>query len=161
MRLLILTGARRDEIGGLQWSEVDFERGEIALSGARTKTGAPHVIPLTPQWVAVLCELPRRVDCPFVFSLTGNPVSGWSKAKARLDLISGVEGWRLHDIRRTVATGLQRLGISLQVVEAILGHTSGSRAGIVRIYQRHDFAAEKRQALTLWADYVTQLSVRG
>ena len=67
-------------------------------------------------------------------------MSSWGRAKARLDKASGVTGWRIHDLRRTVATGMQRLGVGLQTVEALLGHTSGSRAGIVGIYQRHDFA---------------------
>ena len=88
---------------------------------------------------------------------SSNPVSGFSKAKARLDELSGVTGWRLHDIRRSVATGMQRLGIRLEVTEAVLGHTSGSRAGIVAVYQRHEYGPEKRAALNAWAREVESL----
>jgi integrase len=77
----------------------------------------------------------------------GTPFSGWSKAKAAFDTASGVSGWWLHDLRRTLATGLQRLGVRLEVTEAVLNHLSGSRAGVVGIYQRHDWAEEKRPAL--------------
>jgi integrase len=77
----------------------------------------------------------------------GTPFSGWSKAKSALDTVSGVSGWWLHDLRRTLATGLQRLGVRLEVTEAVLNHLSGSRAGVVGIYQRHDWAEEKRAAL--------------
>jgi hypothetical protein len=81
------------------------------------------------------------------------PFSGWSKAKSALDIASGVSGWWLHDLRRTVATGLQRLGVRLEVTEAVLNHLSGSRAGVVGIYQRHDWAEEKRAALDAWSAY--------
>ncbi len=88
----------------------------------------------------------------FVFTTTGETaVSGWSKAKATLDAASGVADWRLHDIRRTVASGMAALGIALPVVEKILNHTSGSFGGVAGVYQRHDFAGEKRDALDKWA----------
>jgi integrase len=158
-QLLMLTGMRREEIGGLRWDEIEFERSEIRLSGNRTKTNQSHVIPMSTQVIEVVLKAPRLLDCPFVFSTNSkNPVSGWAKAKARLDKASGIEAWRLHDLRRTMATGLQRLGVSLQTVEAILGHVSGSRAGIVGIYQRHDYAHEKRAALELWGENVSRLT---
>src|SRR5215813_11031150 len=84
----------------------------------------------------------------------GTPFSGWSKAKTQLDTASGVSGWWLHDLRRTVATGLQRLGVRLEVTEAVLNHLSGSRAGVVGIYQRHDWAEEKRVALDAWSAHL-------
>jgi hypothetical protein len=87
----------------------------------------------------------------------GTPFNGWSKSKAQLDKASGVTGWRIHDLRRTLATGLQRLGIRLEVTEAVLNHVSGSRAGIVGIYQRHEWASEKRGALDAWAAHVMAL----
>jgi hypothetical protein len=77
--------------------------------------------------------------------------------KRRLDKASGVIGWTLHDIRRSVATGLQRLGVRLEVTEAVLNHVGGSRAGIVGVYQRHEYAEEKRAALERWADHVDGL----
>jgi integrase len=80
----------------------------------------------------------------------GRSFAGWSKAKRELDSRSGVDAWRLHDIRRTVATGMQRLGVRLEVTESALNHISGSKAGIVGLYQRHDWADEKRAALDAW-----------
>jgi len=79
---------------------------------------------------------------------------GWSKAKSALDTASSVSGWWLHDLRRTLATGLQRLGVRLEVTEAVLNHLSGSRAGVVGIYQRHDWAQEKRAALDAWSAHL-------
>lgn len=162
-RLLILTAARRDEITRLRWSEVESD--QIELKGERTKNGEPHTIPLSPQARAILDALPRIADCPFVFSTTGKtPVSGWSKAKDLQDQAiadaaddNRLDPWRLHDLRRTAATGMQRLGIGLQVVEAILGHIAGSRAGVVGVYQRHTFDAEKRAALDAWARHVAAI----
>ena len=162
-RLLILTGARREEIGALRWSEIKKDR--IELDGSRTKNGQPHTIPLSILAAALIKKLPRLGKSEYVFTTTGEtPVSGWSKAKASLDeAVTNINrgktlpGWRLHDLRRTVATGMQRLGISLQVIEAVLGHLSGSRAGIVGVYQRHKFDAEKKAAIGAWAEHVSRL----
>jgi integrase len=161
--LLILTGARREEIGGLRWSEIDGDM--ILLPPERTKPGHSHTIPLSPSALALVKQLPRISDSELAFTTTGTTaVSGWSKAKLLLDTRAAaindgraLPEWRTHDLRRTVATGMQRLGIGLQVVEAVLGHVSGSRAGIVGVYQRHDYAAEKRAALEAWGRHVAGL----
>ena len=166
-RLLILTGARREEIGALRWSEIKKDR--IELDGSRTKNGQPHTIPLSILAAALIKKLPRLGESEYVFTTTGEtPVSGWSKAKASLDeAVTNINrgktlpGWRLHDLRRTVATGMQRLGISLQVIEAVLGHLSGSRAGVVGVYQRHNFDQEKREALESWARHIASIVQRG
>ena len=134
---MILTGARREEISKLRWTEI--VDGDIVLAGDRTKTGEPRTIPLSTAAQAIIKTLPRVGD--FVFK-AGLP--DWSRAKAGLDELVKIPEWRTHDLRRTTATGLQKLGVALQVTEAILGHTSGSRAGIIGVYQRHDYAAEKR-----------------
>jgi integrase len=156
VRLLILTGARREEIGALRWSEIDHDL--ITLKGARTKSKEPHLIPLSAAAVAELRKIHRVANSDFVFTMDGGKsVKNWSRAKYRLDAIAGIEPWRVHDLRRTVATGLQKLGVSLQVVESILGHVSGSRAGVVGIYQRHNYADEKRGALRAWGQYVMAL----
>jgi integrase len=154
IRLLILTGARRSEIGDLRWSEIDGDT--IRLRGERTKNGDPHTIPLSPPARAILDTLPRIYGSAFVFTTTGDtPISGWSVAKRRLPELK--EPWTIHDLRRTVATGLQKLGATLQTIEAVLGHTSGSRSGVVGVYQRHSFDAEKRAALDAWGKHVTSL----
>jgi integrase len=163
VQLLILTGARREEIGGLRWSELvgmtDMDAAEIKLEGARTKNNEPHTIPLSAPATTLVQKLPRMGNSDFVFTTTGRtPVSGWSRAKSKLnDGIQSANPWTIHDLRRTVATGLQKLGISLQVIEAVLGHVAGSRAGVVGIYQRHSFDAEKRAALEAWGAHVMAL----
>ena len=162
IQLLILTSARREEIGGLLWREVDRMRNEIRLEGERTKNGEPHTIPLSVAARGLIDALPRVSNSEFVFTTTGKtPVSGWSRAKERLDRLKFERGdktdlapWRIHDLRRTAATGMERLGIKLQVVEAVLGHIAGSRAGVVGIYQRHAYEEEKRAALELWAKHI-------
>ncbi len=158
--LLILTGTRRGEIAGLRWSEVDGET--IRLAGRRTKNGEPRDIPLTPAARLLLIGLPRIGDkaskTALCFTMTGEtPVSGWSKSKAAIDakvieaLGEAIPAWHLHDLRRTVATGMQKLGCRLEVVEVVLGHIGGSRAGVVGVYQTHRFAEEQRDALRAWS----------
>jgi hypothetical protein len=93
----------------------------------------------------------------FVFSTNGEtPVAGFGKAKRRLDVLlpRDMPAWQLHDLRRTVASGMARLGINLPVIEKVLNHASGSFAGIVGVYQKHSFADEKRGALVAWGSHV-------
>nr|WP_069624737.1 site-specific integrase [Methyloceanibacter marginalis] len=157
IQLLILTGARRQEIGALCWSEILADPANIFLSGDRTKNKEPHTIPLSKPALAIIEGLPKvEGDADYVFTTNGKtPISGWSKAKGELPELA--EPWVLHDLRRTVATGLQRLGVSLTVIEACLGHVSGSRAGVVGVYQRHSFGAEKAAALEAWGAHVVAL----
>lgn len=154
VKLLILTAARRDEISALRWSEVQGDK--IVLGSEKMKNKKQHIIPLSDSARALLDSVPRLASSDLVFTTTGKtPISGWSRAKVHLDALCGdLEPWRLHDIRRTAATGLQRLGEPLQVVEAVLGHISGSRAGVVGVYQRHEYTDEKRRALARWAAHV-------
>jgi integrase len=160
VRLLILTGARRDEVAQMEWREVDLDRAVWTLPASRSKNRREHAIPLSDMALAVLRSLPRLDRSEFVFTTNARtPVSGFSKAKPAFDRamaeLAGeappIPDWVLHDLRRTVATNLQRLGVRLEVTEAVLNHVSGSRAGIVGVYQRHEWAAEKRQALDAWA----------
>ena len=89
-----------------------------------------------------------------MFPGRNGPFNGFSKAKEALDKVCGVKDWRLHDLRRTAATGLQRLGVRLEVTEAVLNHIAGSRAGIVGVYQKHTWADEKRAALNAWGEHI-------
>jgi len=156
VKLLVLTGMRREEATQLRWSEVDGAT--ITLDPSRCKNGTSHLVPLSREAQSLLANLPRVAGSEFCFTLNGaKPITGWSRAKHILDEGAGVDGWRLHDLRRTMATNMQKLGVTLQVVESVLGHTSGSRAGIVGVYQVHDYAKEKRAALELWAKHVTKL----
>ena len=132
------------------------------LPAERSKSGEARVIPLAPAAAELINALPRTGD--HVFTTNGTTsISGWGRAKRTLDAAAAeIYGrpltlWRVHDLRRTAATGLQRLGVGLQVIEAILGHVGGSRAGIVGVYQRHAFEAEKRTALEAWAREIDRI----
>jgi len=176
-RLLVLTGQRREEVAGMKWSELKRVSGEWQLPASRAKNGVAHIVPLSPQAIKLLDNVAGETKWPargLVFTTTGEtPISGFSRAKVRLDKAIAaaeakraeaagdepreVEPWRVHDIRRTVATGLQRLGVRLEVTEAVLNHVSGSRAGIVGVYQRHDWKEEKRAALQAWSEHVSAI----
>ena len=153
VRLLILTGQRRDEIGGLRWSEIDFDRGLIVLPPARTKNNRQHELPLSRQSRAILERQPRRRE--IVFGRGEHGYGHWSDSKAALDRrLNGVTDWRLHDLRRTAATMIAELGVPPHIVEAILNHVSGHRAGVAGIYNRAKYEGEMRQALDRWAEHV-------
>ena len=159
VRLLLLTGQRRDEVRGMSWPELSADLATWTIPGERTKNGQPSIVPLSTPAQAILRErlqAVREQRRGLVFPGEGGkvPFGNWSKSKAGLDKDAGVTGWRVHDLRRTVATGLQRLGVRLEVTEAVLNHVSGSRSGIVGIYQRHDWKAEKRAALDGWAAHL-------
>jgi integrase len=155
VQMLVLTGQRRDEVRKMTWEEVDLERRLWKLAAGRTKNNKSHDVPLSAPVVAILESLPRIVGSRLVFTLDGvRPASSLSYHKSRLDALSGVASWTLHDTRRTCASGLARLGVNLPVIEKILNHTSGSFRGVVGIYQRHDFGAEKAKALELWGQHV-------
>lgn len=175
IRLLILTGARREEVAALEWAELDLEACVWVLPPNRSKNGVAARQPLSSLAVAELNILAKRHGIAagwpksgLVFSTTGNTsVSGYSRAKTRLDKAIAAlaekqdtlppSPWRLHDLRRTLATGLQRLGVRFEVTEAVLNHVSGSKSGVAGIYQRHDWAQEKAAALEAWADHVSGL----
>jgi integrase len=156
LQLLILTGARRQEIAELNRAEL---KGDIIeLSGSRTKNGQPHIIPLSSPALRIIESVPRVAGSDFLFTTAGKkPITGWALVKSNLDAKLGLPEWRLHDLRRTVATGLQKLKTPLEVTESILGHTSGSRGGIVGVYQRYDYDVEKRTALEAWGAHVIEL----
>jgi integrase len=157
LRLLILTGARRGEIAGLTWDEIDLKKQLIILPRDRVKNNRSHEIPLSPQAAAVIEALPR-INERYLFSPLGShPINGFARYKERFDRVCAVRGWTLHDLRRSAASGLARLGVNLPVIEKVLNHTSSSFAGVVGIYQRHDFAGEKRKALELWGAHVAAI----
>jgi len=157
VRLLILTGQRRNEIAHLRWNEIDLEDRALHVPAARTKNARAHDVPLSAQALAIIAGLPRLVGADHVFTVRRKPLANFSHMKERLDEACGVTDWTLHDLRRTVASGLQRLGVRLEVTDAGLNHSGGSTAGIVGVYQRHDYATEKRDALQRWADHVDAL----
>ncbi len=162
LKLLILTGQRRQEIGGLQVSEVDLERAEIRLPPERTKNGRPHTIPLTPSALRILEQVPRREGRELLFGDGSSGFNGWHAARVKLDERVAVTGerlrpWRVHDIRRSVATHMADLGVQPHVIEAALNHVSGSKRGVAGVYNKSKYANEVKQALALWADHVGAL----
>jgi integrase len=156
VRLLLLTGARRNEIGHLQWSEVDLVRKLIVLPPERTKNGRPFELPLSAQATAVLAHLPRRNSSDFLFS-DKSGFKDWGGAKAALDQRIGIAPWTLHDLRRSCATGMAELGTQPHIIEAALNHISGHKAGIAGVYNRARYSDEMRAALQRWADHVDKI----
>jgi integrase len=152
VKLILLTGCRRDEIGALKWSEIDLEAGTITLPRERTKNGQEHIVPLTDAALAIVTEIERR-DRDYVFGRTRNGgFSGWSKSKAEFDeLVKLKETWTVHDLRRTVRTGFGKLGIQPHIAEAALNHLPPK---LIRTYDRNTYAAEKKAALDAWAAHL-------
>jgi integrase len=172
-RLLLITGQRLEEVSGLEWAELDRARAMWSLPAERAKNGNASQVPLSSLAVAEIDALAKRSGRKdgwprrgLVFTTTGKTsVSGHSRAKARLDTNMAelakkeadqptVAPWRLHDMRRTLATGMQRLGVRFEVTEAILNHVSGSKSGVAGVYQLHDWAPEKKAALKAWSDRI-------
>jgi integrase len=150
VKLLVLTGLRREEIGGLRWDEIDLDRELIHLPAERCKNKRPHDQPLSSAAFAIIAALPREGDK--VFAAFGS----WGRAKERLDrkLGNAVAPWRLHDLRRLVSTTMHdKLGIQPHIVEHILGHV-GHQSGTAGVYNKADYLDERRRALEKWADYV-------
>ena len=160
IRLMTLTGARRGEVGGMSRREVDQDHQVWNLPAERTKNGRPHTIPLSTQAWTLIEARPRFADCNFVFSADSKrAVNNWDEVKHRISAKAGVtaSSWRLHDLRRTCASGMQRLGVSVPVIEKALNHISGTFRGIVGVYQTHDYADEVCIALQRWADRVDEI----
>jgi integrase len=152
VRLILLTGCRRDEIGSLKWSDIDTKERTITLPAERTKNKTAHTVPLSDTALAILKDIPRRANRDFVFGIGQGGYSGWSKSKADLDAVVKLkEDWTLHDLRRTVRTGLGKLGIAPHVAEAALNHLPPK---LIRTYDRNTYLVEKKTALDLWASHL-------
>jgi integrase len=167
--ILLMTGQRRGEVAGMRWNEIkDFNMGEALweIPGERTKNKQAHIVPLPPAVCEVLNTLPRTSD--LVFTTTGEtPVSGFGKAKARLDAriaelreedgLEGVPSWTLHDLRRTMVTMMnEKLGIAPHVVEAVVNHVSGlAKAGVAGVYNRALYLDDRKHALTEWSRHLS------
>ncbi|QLC23369.1 site-specific integrase [Parasphingopyxis sp. CP4] len=166
VRLLMITGQRLEEVAALDWSELDRTERQWIIPRERAKNENAVIVHLSDLAIVELDALADDEPWPkagLVFTTTGDtPVSGFSKAKARLDRsiaedCEPLKPWRNHDIRRTVATGFQRLGVRFEVTEAVLNHVSGSRSGVAGVYQRYDWASEKQAALEAWSNHLGKL----
>ncbi len=159
VELLVLTGQRRGEVTGMQWGDLDFDKRLWTIPGDRTKNSVTHTVPLSTVAIELIRSLPKISDKLVFPSIgeEGRTISGFSKAKGRLDACSGVAGWTLHDLRRTLATELARAGTSPHVIERILNHKSGILGGVAGVYNRFGYLPEMRAALELWGDRVSML----
>ena len=158
VELLALTGQRREEVAAMTWGELDLHRRVWTLPKSRTKNAKEHAVHLSEQSMAVL--LRTTVRGPFVFTVLGSkPFREFSRTKRQIDELSGVTGWRLHDLRRTCVSGMARLGIPPHVADKILNHQSGTISGVAAVYQRHDFLDERNGALERWGAHLAKIVV--
>jgi integrase len=157
--LLILLGSRRAEIGGLAWSELDLEAGLWSLPATRSKNKYPLVVPLPPAALAIIKAVPRWANRDQLFGTRAQAgFTEWDRGKRALDARAGVETeWRVHDLRRTVATRMGDIGVLPHVIEAALNHRSGAKRGVAGIYNKSPYQREVATALQLWSEYVTAL----
>jgi integrase len=156
VRLLLLTGQRRNEIGKLSWPEVNLPGKLITLPPERVKNSRAHDVPLSTQALAILSGVPRRNSSEFLFGERG--FNDWHVAKGKLDQRVGFADWRLHDLRRSCATGMAEIGVLPHIVEACLNHQSGHKAGVAGTYNRARYADEIRSGLQRWADHVDAIT---
>jgi integrase len=175
-QLLLLTAQRRDEVGGMEWAEVDLDRRLWTIPREKAKNNRAHEVHFSALAIEILEGLPRLGETRFVLTTNGErPISGFSKSKDRLDghMLDQVRAqlatvgkdpggaqideWILHDLRRTAATGMARLNIPPHVVDKILNHVSGSIRGVAAVYNRHSYLDERKSALEAWARHVENI----
>jgi integrase len=156
-RVLLLTAQRREEVAGMKWSELNTNATTWTIPKERTKNGKEHLIHLSPQ--ALAC-LPAKGDSPFVFPSQGGQtsISGYSKAKFKLDEATKfAKPWRVHDLRRTAASGMAALGLQPHIIERVPNHVSGAQGGLVGVYQRYEYLEDRKRALHAWGSHVEAL----
>lgn len=170
IRLLILTGCRNMEVRGARWSEFDLVQRVWTIPAERYKTGREHMIYLTDPMIDILRQCPRLRDCDLIFPAQGNlmqPMSGDQKVKDRIAKrvaaefrkggVKEPENWCVHDFRRTIATGLQRLGFRPDIADQVIGHVGTTRAGAAAHYLHHRYEEERKEALQVWTEYVIRI----
>ena len=158
VEFLALTGQRREEVAQLRWAELDEKSRTWTIPGSRTKNKKAHIVHLSePAWRVI----PQRSNGEFVFESSHRThFQNFGQAKPELDRRSGVTGWRLHDLRRTIVSGMARLGVPPHVADKILNHQAGTISGVAAVYQRHDFLLERKEALDRWGAHVEQILQR-
>jgi integrase len=157
IKLLLLTGARRSEIGGLRWSEIDTRGGVINLPADRTKNGRGHTLPMSKPVRAIFEPRPRTLGRDFVFG-RGVGFTGWHLGKEALDArLPHLQPWTLHDLRRSTVTGMAELGIAPHIIEAVVNHLSGHKASVAGIYNRAQYLEPMRAALDQWGEHILKI----
>jgi integrase len=153
VRLLILTGCRRSEIGGLRWSEINLDAGTITIPGERSKNHRAHTLPLCGLAMEIIRSIPQMVSRDHLFGVRAEGFTGWP----HFHVDAGIKPWTLRDLRRSCATGMADIGVQPHIIEAVLNHISGHKSGVAGIYNRSTYAREMRIALSLWSDHVRSL----
>lgn len=158
LQILILTGQRKSEVAEMRWGELDLKNKVWVIPKERSKNGNSHSVPLTQPVIDILESVPRFLHSEFVFTTTGrSPVSGFGKTKKRLDTVTGISDWIIHDLRRTAASGMARLKVPPHVVEKVLNHISGTFSSVTGVYNRYGYEDEKRDALETWNSFIKEL----
>jgi integrase len=160
VKMLLITGQRRGSVGGMRWEEIDTDAGLWHIPAERMKNGSMHTVPLPRLALQILETLPQYVGGAFVFSTTAGkkPISGYSKLKVKIDIAVNIAPWSFHDLRRTMATQMAKIGVQQQVVEKLLDHRSGKISGIAAIYNRHDYRDEMKSAMEAWAGRLQEIA---
>ncbi len=158
IQLLMLTGQRRGEVSSMRWEDLNYDESRWVIPADLNKSGRQHIVPLTKEVIETISSIPKINDT-WLFPARGSdrPVSGFSKWKKKLDRLSDTSDWKVHDIRRSVATGMAKLKISPHIIEKVLNHTSGSLSGVAGIYNQYEYQDEMREALVLWEQYLSEL----
>jgi integrase len=165
-KLLLLTAQRRDEVGGMRWSELDLDKRTWIIPRERAKSDRAHIVHLSAPAIEIIEALPRTSE--LVFSATGaTAVSGYGRAKTRIDKLmmaqlrkdtgnpeAEVAAWVLHDLRRSATTGMAALGIAPHIADRILNHSAGTIRGVAAVYNRHAYLDERKAALEAWGQRV-------
>jgi integrase len=155
VEFLALTGQRREEVVQASPNEIGPEARTWRIPSERTKNRKAHIVHLSEPASAVIAG---HLTGKYIFATsTGHHFQAYSKSKEALDQLCGVRGWRLHDFRRTIVSGMARMGIPPHVADKILNHQSGTISGVAAVYQRHDFLAERKEALDRWGAHVAEL----
>lgn len=170
VKLLLLTGQRRNEVAGIRRSEIDLSERMWSLPAERTKNQRAHDVPLSDMAVEIITALPSPKDSDLLLTTTGTtPISGFGRAKLQLDQLilenrrrdsndaRPIAPWRFHDLRRTATTGLARLGTPPHVADRVLNHVAGTIGGVAAVYNRFQYVDERRVALDAWARYVKRI----
>ncbi|MFL5053817.1 MAG: tyrosine-type recombinase/integrase [Microvirga sp.] len=155
VEVLALTAQRREEVAQITWDELDLQKQVWEIPSTRTKNGKPHIVDLSDLAIRVLDARPRTG--PRVFGSGDKKFRSFGHAKAKLDKKASVSRWRLHDLRRTAVSGMAWLGVPPHVADKILNHTAGTISGVAAVYQRHEFMAERKDALDAWARHLSAI----
>jgi integrase len=156
VELLALLGQRRSEVAEMTWREVEIEKNLWTIPAERAKNSRTHFVHLAPRALEII-HAQQKSDGLVFPTPSGKPFMEFSNLKLRLDKDSGVSNWVLHDLRRTVVSGMASLGIAPHVADKVLNHQSGTISGVAAVYQRHEFLAERQAAMNLWDEHIAGL----